>query len=131
MVYLSSDEALELTPDQKTAIKKPLTLLHFIGAQKADGGWTYSQGNMSTGSMTAAGLTALYVGRQELFKDGKAFHPKFDEALKKGVAWLDRNFKGVTNTNANEWTYYYLYGIERVALRSLQQTQARIVRLPA
>jgi len=91
---------------------------HFIGAQKADGGWTYSQGDLTTGSMTAAGLTALYVGRQELYRDDKAFHPKFAQALKRGVAWLDRNFKGVTNTNANEWTYYYLYGIERVALGS-------------
>ena len=48
----------------------------------------------------------------------QAFHPKFAQALKRGVAWLDQNFNGVTNTNANEWTYYYLYGIERVALGS-------------
>ena len=93
---------------------------HFISAQREDGGWAYGleERHPTTGSMTAAGLTALYVGQQELYREGVTFHPKFAKALEKGVAWLDQRFNGVNNPNANEWTYYYLYGIERVALGS-------------
>ena len=93
---------------------------HFISAQREDGGWTYSSnpGGITTGSMTAAGLTALYVGQQELHRGRKTPDPKIAKAIERGVAWLDQRFQGHNNPNANEWTYYYLYGIERVALSS-------------
>ncbi len=95
-------------------------VLHFINAQRDDGGWTYSSNpdGITTGSMTAAGLTALYVGQQQLYRDRKTPDQRVTQAITKGLAWLDQRFEGHNNPNANEWTYYYLYGIERVALSS-------------
>ncbi len=94
---------------------------HFIGAQRDDGGWNYGRypAEKSTGSMTAAGLTALYVGQQELYRDRKTPEPKITEAINKGLRWLNERFIGVTNINkGGEHNYYYVYGIERVALAS-------------
>lgn len=93
---------------------------HFVSAQRDDGGWTYSSNpdGITTGSMTAAGLTALFVGQQELYRDLKQPDPRVANSIERGMAWLDRMFEGHNNPNANEWTYYYLYGIERVALSS-------------
>ena len=91
---------------------------HFLNAQHEDGGWMYSNNpdGLTTGSMTAAGLTALFVGQQELYRSSKRPDPKVKLAIKRGLEWLDQRFEGHNNPNANEWTYYYLYGIERVAL---------------
>lgn len=93
---------------------------HFVSSQREDGGWTYSSNAdaITTGSMTAAGLTALFVGQQELYAANRRPDPSVAEAIDKGVAWLDGKFTGNNNPGANEWTYYYLYGIERVALSS-------------
>ena len=93
---------------------------HFLSAQREDGGWMYSNNpdGITTGSMTAAGLTALFVGQQELYREMKRPDPKVKLAIKRGIEWLDQRFEGHNNPNANEWTYYYLYGIERVALAS-------------
>jgi len=93
---------------------------HFISAQRKDGGWAYGSNpdGISTGSMTAAGLTALYVGQQELLRTRSKPDPKITQSIQRGVAWLDQRFEGHNNPNGNEWTYYYLYGIERVALSS-------------
>ncbi len=93
---------------------------HFISAQRDDGGWTYSSNpnERPSGSMTAAGLTALFVGQQELYRGRRTIDPKLIDSVRRGVAWLDKRFQGHNNPGANEWTYYYLYGIERVALAS-------------
>jgi len=93
---------------------------HFVTAQREDGGWSYSSNpdGITTGSMTAAGLTALFVCQQELYRSRSTPEPKVTAAIQKGVAWLDKRFVGHNNPNGNEWTYYYLYGIERVALSS-------------
>lgn len=93
---------------------------HFVNSQRPDGGWAYGNNpdGITTGSMTAAGLTALFVGQQELYRTNPKPEPKVTEAIEKGVAWLDQRFEGHNNPGGNEWTYYYLYGIERVALGS-------------
>ncbi len=93
---------------------------HFVSAQKDDGGWSYSSNpdGLTTGSMTAAGLTALFICQQELYRDRPTPESKVTQAIDKGVAWLDQRFVGHNNPNANEWIFYYLYGIERVALSS-------------
>ena len=94
---------------------------HFIKFQLDDGGWNYGRypSDKSSGAMTAAGLTALYVGQQELYRSRKAPEPKITEAIQKGLGWLDKRFKGVSNINKEgEYNYYFIYGIERVALAS-------------
>ena len=95
---------------------------HFIESQLSDGGWNYgrSPGAKPTGAMTAAGLTALYLGQQELYRTRKFPEPKLTEAIKKGLAWLDAEFTGISNPNygSGEHNFYYIYGIERVGLAS-------------
>ena len=92
---------------------------HFVQAQLEDGGWNYGRypDAKSTGAMTAAGLTVLYIGQQELYRSRKFPEPKLAEAIEKGLGWLDREFTGITNPNqSGEYNYYYIYCIERVGL---------------
>jgi len=95
---------------------------HFIDSQHEDGGWAYGadEKDWATGSMTTAGLTALYVGQQELHRTRRSPEPKITAAINKGRLWLDQRYAGITNPNARtgENNYYFLYGIERVALVS-------------
>jgi hypothetical protein len=90
---------------------------HFIGAQRPDGGWNYGgDGQASYGSMTAAGLTALIICRQELYSGGSKIPKASTEAIQRGLSWLDTNFDGPRNSNNGSWPFYYLVSIERVAL---------------
>lgn len=89
---------------------------HYISVQGADGGWSYGANGESRGSMTAAGLTVLYVVQQELFRGKKTPDPKITKSIDRGLEWFDKNFTAKRNPGHGGWVYYYLYGMERVAL---------------
>ena len=99
---------------------------HFIEAQLQDGGWNYGSDaldQVSSGGMTAAGLTALHVGQQELYRKRHNPEPKLTESLDTGMRWLQENFNGKINPRTGgeafgAYDYYYTYCIERVALMS-------------
>lgn len=84
---------------------------HFVGAQGADGGWNYRAGDArpSYSRMTAAGLAALLVAQQELYRNDPKPNPKVYKSIEKGLKWVDNNF------SPNE-TMYGIYGYERVGL---------------
>ena len=95
-----------------------------------NGGWTYmGNAGQAYGSMTVAGIASLYicgarleVGGAKEFKDG--VYPscgkyKQNEAIKKGLDWLARNFSATENPlRRGQWSHYYLYGMERVGMIS-------------
>ncbi len=89
---------------------------HFIGGQQANGGWDYNHTADPTGSMTAAGLTALIICRQQRYGRAKAIPEPLVSAIDRGHVWLNRNFDGPRNPPFGSWNYYYLVSIERVAL---------------
>ena len=90
---------------------------HWMGVQNNDGGWGYMPGNKSTGSMTAAGVTVLYIVQQELYADSPVPNAQLQASINAGLKWLDQNFEGDENPGREKKDlYYYLYGIERVAL---------------
>lgn len=86
---------------------------HFMGCQNPDGGWQYSgTGSASSHAMTAAGLTGMFIIRQELFGGRTPNIPAtVATSIDRGLAWLDKNY-----TPNNNW--YYMYGVERVGLAS-------------
>jgi hypothetical protein len=88
---------------------------HFIDTQNADGGWGYSPGRESRGSMTAAGMTVLYVVLQELYRDARQPPQPIVESINRGIAWFDQNFQHGGNINGGH-NYYYWYGVERIAI---------------
>lgn len=94
-------------------------LTHFVKAQNPDGGWGYDvrDASASRTSMTAAGLTVLYVGSQQLYATKQPPQAVVD-AINKGLAWLDKHYSPSKNVGYGGHHYYYLYGIERVALAS-------------
>ena len=92
---------------------------HFLSVQRSDGAWTYSLAADSKprGSMTAAGLTVLYVALQELYRNADTPPAPIMASIDRGVGWLDQHFSGTANPGGSHF-YYYLYGIERVGLAS-------------
>ncbi|MEX0653575.1 MAG: DUF4159 domain-containing protein [Phycisphaeraceae bacterium] len=90
---------------------------HFVNVQNADGGWAYGLNENSRGSMTAAGLTVLYITLQELYRGDDRPPSEIANAIDAGLAWLDQRFNGLSNPNGGH-PYYYIYSIERVALAS-------------
>ncbi|HVP73128.1 MAG TPA: hypothetical protein VMS30_05275, partial [Phycisphaerales bacterium] len=91
------------------------------------GGWNYTGEGPATGSMTCAGLATLFITQdllhaKESIKVGKESAGRNEEAISKGLAWMDTHFSATENPGKNTWIYYYLYGVERVALASGYKT---------
>lgn len=84
----------------------------FLETQNEDGGWGYKgeEHKETYGSMTCAGIVSVAIAS---FALGDADW-KDQAAIKKGLAWLDRNFSVEKNPSRDEWHFYYLYGLERV-----------------
>ncbi len=92
---------------------------HWLADQRPDGGWTYQDQQQSTGSMTAAGLATLYVVLDHLHSGGRGKKAQpVNEAIGRGLDWLGRNFSTENPHGAQQWKYYYLYGVERVGRAS-------------
>ncbi|MHC4764540.1 MAG: DUF4159 domain-containing protein [Planctomycetota bacterium] len=95
----------------------------FVANQLPDGGWSYRNNQPVTGSMTAAGLTALFItqdylhAREALALPASGTAPA-ESAIARGLAWMDRHFSVLENPGRDAYFFYYLYGVERVALAS-------------
>lgn len=96
----------------------------FVANQLSDGGWNYLGSNPATGSMTAAGLTVLFITQDYLHAaealDLEKPRPPGgeDRAIAAGLQWMDRNFSAERNPGKDTYFFYYLYGVERVGLAS-------------
>ncbi len=92
------------------------TSQHFIDTQNPDGGWGYQARDRSTQSMTAAGLTALLIAQENLYRSRNTPPKELTIAINGAITWLDAyiSAKGVTIRDDP----YYLVGLERVALAS-------------
>ena len=89
--------------------------------QVKDGGWGFDRPAQSYGGMTVAGLCGTIICDYYLKEDYKN-----DPAVKKGLAWIDKNFTVRQNPGSitssfgkcgpNVWYSYYLYDIERLGV---------------
>jgi len=117
-VWGGAQANLEIPKDYWWAVIK-----HWNSTQHADGGWGYNPKGATTATMVTAGAASLYVCFDNLFFDGfgncnvqAEFAP-----IERSLNWLDRNFEMTMDPRAklgNGGHYYYLYGVERVALAS-------------
>jgi len=91
---------------------------HYSTTQNPDGGWGYQPGGPSYGSMTAAGVGALYILGARLYVESEVCGQyRQDPRIAAGFAWLGRNFSVTYNPrNRESWVYYYLYALERVGV---------------
>ncbi len=79
-------------------------------------GFRYNLDPGSRGSMTAAGISALFVAREGLGKRlvGQAA-TDVGRSIQMGLNWLDQYFAVDKNPMGDApWVYYWLYGVERV-----------------
>lgn len=95
---------------------------HIFTDQNTDGGWGYNNsqargGGDSTGSMTAAGVAILQLAQQRLAREVETPNARLTDAIQRGLDWLDQRFDPTENPGLkNNYRFYYLYGIERLAL---------------
>ncbi len=95
----------------------------FVGNQLPDGGWNYRGTFPATGSMTAAGLTALFI-TEDLLHAPEALPIARDRpsesrtAIDAGLRWMAEHFSATENPGRDMYFFYYLYGVERVGLAS-------------
>jgi hypothetical protein len=99
----------------------------FVGNQQPDGGWNYKGNQPVTGSMTAAGLTALFITQdylhaREALALRSADGAPYESAIGRGLDWMDRHFSVEENPGRDTYFFYYLYGVERVGLASGYRT---------
>lgn len=101
---------------------------HYMRTQLVGGGWNYRpQFGEARGSMTAAGLTCLFITQDFLHAD-KFLKPGLrdtdqQKAIARGLDWFDQNFAvdrhpGLAPDADQTYLFYYLYGMERVGLAS-------------
>ncbi len=97
---------------------------HWLNAQSGDGGWNYRMAGEggSTGSMTAAGIATLVI-TESMLRDEDDVNPDGtprccggpppNDALDRGIAWMEQHFTVGSNPFDGRWILYYLYGMER------------------
>jgi hypothetical protein len=98
-----------------------LTEAHWLKDQRPDGGWTYQYDSASTGSMTAAGLSTLYVVLDR--RHARTAHKGKQAAdvvaaIDRGLDWFGHAFTPDNPHGNSQWKYYYLYGVERMGRAS-------------
>lgn len=86
-----------------------------IEYQLDDNGWCYNPatGTQSQGAMTAGALALLYASYPHL---GAVTKAKADEAIARGVQWMDENFDPTKNVNRNVFKYYYFAAVQHAGL---------------
>jgi len=97
----------------------------YYSKQNADGGWHYTGGGASYGSMTAAGLASVYIIADVLepasgcpCAGGRsaATASEADRRIDKALEWLGKNFDATTNPGKGSQHLYWLYCVERVGI---------------
>lgn len=94
---------------------------HWLRDQRPDGGWSYRNAGSepSTGSMTAAGLTSLYVVLDRAHsRNAQRRAEPVTAAIDRALDWFGTNFKPENPNGSASWNYYYLYGVERAGRAS-------------
>lgn len=91
--------------------------------QNKDGSWGYTQRvGSGYGSMTAAGITGLFIVNEEAVKSNALCGANAsDPALKKALTWLGDRFTVRANPMNGNWHYYYLYALERIGVLTGQK----------
>jgi hypothetical protein len=84
-------------------------------------GFRYTPGfQVTTGSMTAAGMSSLAIVKAMLMERnalGKGLAMRLDRGLWDSIAWLTENYDVRRNPgDGSRWHYYYLYGLERACV---------------
>ena len=83
------------------------------GGAYAPLGFGYGPGVAATGSMTSAGASILAICDEHL--RGKSKAGALLASARRGAEWLGQNFIVDGNPRGDgNWTYYYLYGVERL-----------------
>jgi hypothetical protein len=124
----------------------------YLSVQNAAGSWNYhpDEGQAPTLSMTAAGVGSLMICQRELerFRQIKretspllttlvpdnshsdykptTSNAQFDQAIKRGMAWISANFAPNNLTIVGHTPYYMLYGIERIGALGERETVGRL-----
>ena len=99
---------------------------HWTDQQQPDGGWGYAvhRGALRArtyGSMTAAGLAALYACGDHLKSDAfvRCTGTSEFEPIVKAHEWLARRFAGEVNPGKGvEWKWFWLFCVQRVGMAS-------------
>ncbi len=91
-----------------------------IASQHSDGGWSYDEGEASSGSMTSAGVFSLLLV-EELLGTPRNRHAAEARAtaMRRGLAWLDERFVAQPCPGGGrcaKFPQYWLYALERLAL---------------
>jgi hypothetical protein len=113
----------------------------YLSVQSAAGGWSYHRDESQWGdtlSMTAAGVGSLMICQRQLARHRRGsdsinplltplvpeggtepYKPatsaaEINEAIKRGIAWMSRNFSWTNSTLVGRTPYYGLYGVERI-----------------
>jgi hypothetical protein len=91
---------------------------HWTDTQSGDGGWPYRRGEGSRMTMTAGGVTSMFVAGDMLAASRMAAgvdKPPFKPVLQKGLDWLST---GDNSIAVQDHHGYALYGLERAGLAS-------------
>lgn len=104
---------------------------YWINCQNRDGSWGYEpqpgggSGN-GTGSMSTAGIASLIITSGMVDRGGaqvrgeqilccQDFDDSTQERIRRGLAWMGKEFNADQNPKTGEmYYYYYMYGLERI-----------------
>lgn len=125
--------ALALWEGEKRGVKVSASVwlkleAKLLQEQRSDGGWGYTATDPPRSSMTLAAITILAIAQDWLHSDAavggnRARLRKNQDALQRGLEWVDRYFDPARNPSLGEdgikdhgWWWYHAYCVERVAL---------------
>jgi hypothetical protein len=95
-------------------------LRYLKSGQLRDGSFGYKPGgggNAGYGSMTAAGITSLFIVNEQAMKNSRICGQQpNDAALRLALDWLDGNFTVRGNPRNGGYHSYYLYALERIGV---------------
>ena len=96
--------------------------VQLLREQRPDGGWGYAPTGGATGSMTAAAVASLLLSLHRTAPpDG------LDQAVQRGMAWLDANYASLPPPGGGRsarFPMYWLYALERTAMATGRRTLA-------
>jgi len=89
---------------------------YLVDSQAKDGGWTYTLGPQTYGSMTAAGLGSLYLCGMKLHQRAeKCGEYEENTRIAAGLNWLANHYSVTQNPGrGGQYFGYYLYALERI-----------------